>query len=282
MKSRFEQINVFATHSLKGNPLAVVHCQENDYSTETMQALARWTQLSETVFITPATEANADYKVRIFTPVEELPFAGHPTLGSCHSWLNGRRQAVVHQQSAIGIVEIRQVDDQLFFEAPPLVVQRPFSSVEQQQLIASTGLLPDAIVATKVLSNGPVWHCVRVNSLEALLSIKPDYSAMGDLKLGLCSLTPEGDGLVVRALMGLEATEDPVTGSLQAVLAQWLIETGELPEHYLAHQGACVGAEGEVAIKKIDGKIFIGGRSTTVISGDITLTAIQAAKAGSN
>lgn len=271
MKSRFEQINVFATHSLKGNPLAVVHCQEGDYSTETMQALARWTQLSETVFITPATEAAADYKVRIFTPVEELPFAGHPTLGSCHSWLNGRKQAVVHQQSAIGIVEIRQENDLLFFEAPPLVVRRPFSAQEQQQLIASTGLLAETITATQVLSNGPVWHCVRVDSVETLLRITPDYSAMGDLKLGLCSLNPEGEGLVVRALMGLEATEDPVTGSLQAVLAQWLIETGELPEHYRAQQGMCVGAEGEVTIKRIDGKIFVGGQSTTVISGDITL-----------
>ncbi|SEQ90958.1 phenazine biosynthesis protein PhzF family [Rosenbergiella nectarea] len=271
MKSRFEQINVFATHSLKGNPLAVVHCQEEDYSTETMQALARWTQLSETVFITPATEGDADYKVRIFTPAEELPFAGHPTLGACHSWLNGRKQAVVHQQSAMGIVEIRQEGNQLFFEAPPLVVQRPFSTVEQQQLIASTGLLPEAITATKVLSNGPVWHCVKVDSVETLLSITPDYSAMGDLKLGLCSLNPEGEGLVVRALVGVEATEDPVTGSLQAVLAQWLIETGELPEQYHAQQGACVGAEGEITIKKRDGKIYVGGHSTRVISGDITL-----------
>jgi len=236
-----------------------------------MQALARWTQLSETVFITPATEANADYKVRIFTPVEELPFAGHPTLGACHSWLNGREQAVVHQQSAIGIVEIRQEDGRLFFEAPPLVTQRPFSVHEQQQLIASTGLPKEAITAIKVLSNGPVWHCVRVDSVETLLSITPDYSAMGELKLGLCSLNPQGEGLIVRALIGSEATEDPVTGSLQAVLAQWLIETGELPEQYRAQQGICVGAEGDITIKRIDGKIFVGGRSTTVISGDITL-----------
>lgn len=271
MKSRFEQINVFATHPLKGNPLAVVHCLEEEYSTATMQALARWTQLSETVFISPATEANADYKVRIFTPVEELPFAGHPTLGACHSWLNGREQAVVHQQSAIGIVEIRQEDGRLFFQAPPLVIQRPFSAHEHQQLIASTGLPEEAITATKVLSNGPVWHCVRVDSVETLLNITPNYSAMGELKLGLCCLNPQGEGLIVRALIGSEVTEDPVTGSLQAVLAQWLIETGELPEQYRAQQGICVGAEGDVTIKKIAGKIFIGGHSTTVISGDITL-----------
>ncbi|MBT0725595.1 PhzF family phenazine biosynthesis protein [Rosenbergiella sp. S61] len=271
MKSHFEQINVFATDPLKGNPLAVVHCDTDQYSVSTMQAFARWTQLSETVFITPAKDARADYHIRIFTPTEELPFAGHPTLGACHSWLNGREQAVVYQQSAIGIVEIRQIDDQLFFQAPPLLEQRPFSTEERQQLVAATGLLPEEMAATAVLSNGPVWHCVVVNSVERLLSITPDYSAMPDLKLGICSVNPEGNHLVVRAFIGAEATEDPVTGSLNAVLAQWLIGKNELPDHYRAQQGACVGAAGEIEIKTLGGKIFVGGRSTTVISGEITL-----------
>ncbi|MBT0721934.1 PhzF family phenazine biosynthesis protein [Rosenbergiella collisarenosi] len=271
MTARFEQVNVFSTHPLKGNPLAVVYCDAHDYSDATMQAFARWTQLSETVFISPPSDARADYHVRIFTPTKELPFAGHPTLGACHSWLNGRRQAVTYQQSAIGIVEIRQVDDQLFFEAPPIIEQRTFTDDEFRRCLAATGLRSAEIIATSLLCNGPAWHCIVVDSVERLMEINIDYSAMPDLKLGVCSIKEHSQGLVVRAFIGGDAVEDPVTGSLQAVLAQWLIGAGKLPHQYRAQQGAYVGAEGDVEIRQFEGRIFVGGRSSTIITGDVTL-----------
>ncbi|WP_241608351.1 PhzF family phenazine biosynthesis protein [Rosenbergiella australiborealis] len=271
MTVRFEQINVFSTHPLKGNPLAVVHCNAHDYSDATMQAFARWTQLSETVFISPPSDLRADYHVRIFTPTEELPFAGHPTLGACHSWLNGRRQPVTYQQSAIGIVEIRQINDQLFFEAPTIIEQRPFTNEELQRCLAATGLRSEEITATSLLCNGPVWHCIVIDSVERLLELDIDYSAIRDLKIGMCSIKEHSQGLVVRAFIGGDAVEDPVTGSLQAVLAQWLIGAGKLPPQYSAQQGACVGAEGGVEIRQFDGRIFVGGRSNTIIKGEVTL-----------
>lgn len=271
MSSRFQQVNVFSSHPLKGNPLAVVFCEPDTYTTQTMQQFARWTQLSETVFVSPATDNRADYQIRIFTPSEELPFAGHPTLGACHSWLAGRRQAVIVQQSAIGLVEIRQIDERLYFQAPPLLEHRPFAEHEIEQLLAATGLTTDDIYATSVLSNGPTWHCAMLKSADQLQKIIPNYAAMDNLCLGLCAKIGDETDLVVRAFTGYEQAEDPVTGSLNAVLAQWLIPQGVLPTEYRVQQGAAIGAYGELWVTHIDEQLYVGGHSTTLISGEVEL-----------
>lgn len=271
MNYRFNQVNVFSSDTLKGNPLAVVFCDDETISEESMQNLARWTHLSETVFITPPTHPRADYKVRIFTPLEELPFAGHPTLGACYSWLNGQNKSVIYQESAIGVVEIRQLDDMLFFAAPPLLTQRPFTSAELDFLYQSTGLKEEDIIATNVLTSGPIWHSVLIKDPRKLADITADYAKMGGMYLGLCAIAEQENTLHVRAFVSNEKTEDPVTGSLNALLAQWLINEQYITNDYTALQGAAVGANGEVFIRTIDGQIFVGGKTNFVIKGEITL-----------
>ncbi len=271
MGNKFQQVNVFSSHPLKGNPLAIVYCERDEYSTEQMQQFARWTQLSETVFIMSASDERADYQIRIFTPSAELAFAGHPTLGACHSWLADRQQEVIYQQSAIGIVEIRQIGKRLYFQAPDCSEDRPFTEAELKQLYAATGLDANDVLATLVRCNGPVWHCVLLSSATTLSEISPNYSQMAGLNIGLCAKISGKAQLSVRSFIGNDETEDPVTGSLNAVLAQWLTANGELPTEYLAQQGSAVGACGEIWVTPIEGKLFIGGESTTVISGEMTL-----------
>lgn len=271
MNYRFNQVNVFSSDTLKGNPLAVVFCDDECISEKDMKSLARWTNLSETVFIFPPTHPKADYKVRIFTPLEELPFAGHPSIGSCYSWLDGQNKKVIYQESAIGIVEIRQMDGMLYFEAPPLQTKRPFTLAELDLLYKSTNLKAEDVVSSCVLNNGPIWHSVLIKSPEKLMGIYPDYSEMVGVYLGVCALSDDKNSLHVRAFVGSEQTEDPVTGSLNAVLAQWLTINKYIPAEYTSFQGSSVGANGEVFIRLVDKKIFVGGKTNFVIRGEISL-----------
>ena len=278
MKSRpFTQVDVFSDTPLRGNPLAVVHAAEG-LSDSQMQAFARWTNLSETTFLLPPTDPGADYRVRIFTPLRELPFAGHPTLGSCHAWHadGGRPQQADQfvQQCAAGLVRIRRSGARLAFAAPPCLRSGPLDEALLARIVAALGLRREQIVGHQWVDNGPGWCAVRLASAQAVLALKPDWPALSDIKLGVVGAHPEGHAtrFEVRALIGEGGGyEDPVTGSLNASLAQWLIESGAAPEVYVVSQGACLGRAGRVHIERIDGQVWVGGASVSVLRGEVTL-----------
>jgi PhzF family phenazine biosynthesis protein len=298
----FKQVDVFTAKPYAGNPLAVV-LDGTGLDDAEMQNFARWTNLSETTFLLPPTEPSADYRVRIFTPGGELPFAGHPTLGSCHAWLEagGRPKATgrIVQQCAKGLVPIRYEGERLVFAAPPSQRSAPSPSM-LAKVAGALGLRAHQIVAAQLLDNGPVWLGLLLADANTVLALKPDHRALKELgqKVGVAGI-PERDeapptrliarsnrearafvqsqaediGLEVRAFaapMGIE--EDPVTGSLNASLAQWLIAEGHLPERYLAAQGQCLGRAGRVHVMRdVDGQVWVGGDSVTCIDGKLTL-----------
>ena len=298
----FKQVDVFTAKPYAGNPLAVV-LDGTGLDDAEMQNFARWTNLSETTFLLPPTEPSADYRVRIFTPGGELPFAGHPTLGSCHAWLEagGRPKATgrIVQQCAKGLVPIRYEGERLVFAAPPSQRSAPSPSM-LAKVAGALGLRAHQIVAAQLLDNGPVWLGLLLADADTVLALKPDHRALKELgqKVGVAGI-PERDeapptrliarsnrearafaqsqaediGLEVRAFaapMGVE--EDPVTGSLNASLAQWLIAEGHLPERYLAAQGQCLGRSGRVHVMRdADGQVWVGGDSVTCIDGKVTL-----------
>jgi PhzF family phenazine biosynthesis protein len=276
----FTQVDVFTATALLGNPLAVVHGADALSDTQ-MQALARWTNLSETSFLlqpTPAgADAGADYRVRIFTPERELPFAGHPTLGSCHAWLaqGGQTRAEqVVQECGVGLVRIRRDGTRLAFAAPPL---RRTGTVEPEVLAKIVrGLRVDAsaIRASQWVDNGPGWVAVMLASRDQLLAIDPDYGAMQGLHLGVVAPWADGEAqFEVRALIPTPTGgyEDPVTGSLNASLAQWLIGAGLAPAHYVASQGTRLGRAGRVFVDQVGSNIWVGGDSVICISGTLAL-----------
>ena len=278
MTSRpFTQVDVFGATALRGNPLAVVHAAQG-LSDAQMQAFARWTNLSETTFLLPPTDPAADYRVRIFTPLRELPFAGHPTLGSCHAWHAAggqpRQMDRFVQQCAAGLIPIRRSGAQLAFAAPPCVRSGPLDEPLLARIGTALGLRRDDIVAHQWVDNGPGWCAVRLASAQAVLALKPDWPALSDIKLGVLGAHPDGHAtrFEVRALVGEGGGyEDPVTGSLNASLAQWLIGSGDAPETYVASQGACLGRAGRVTIERIDGQVWVGGTSVSVLRGEVTL-----------
>ena len=302
MKTRpFKQVDVFTATPYLGNPLAVV-LDGTGLDDAQMQDFAKWTNLSETTFLLPSTEPSADYRVRIFTPGGELPFAGHPTLGSCHAWLQagGRPKADrIVQQCAAGLVPIRHEGERLVFAAPPLRRSAPSPSL-LAKVAAALGLKAQQIVAAQVLDNGPMWLSLLLDGADTVLALKPDHRMLKELgqKVGVAGIPAteddaapalisrsnrearafarsddEGIGLEVRAFaapVGIE--EDPVTGSLNAGLAQWLIAEGHLPERYLAAQGQCLGRAGRVHVSRdAEGQVWIGGDSVTCIDGKVTL-----------
>lgn len=280
MKRRFHQLDVFSALPLKGNPLAVVHAAEG-LDDARMAAFAAWTNLSETTFLLPPTDAGAagaDYRVRIFTPGGELPFAGHPTLGSCHAWLaaGGRPRAAdtVVQECGVGLVRIRRQGARLAFAAPPLRRTGPLDEPLLRRIVAGLGVARDELLRHQWVDNGPGWCAVMLSSAARVLALKPDWAVLGDLKLGLIAPRPEGDAAAfeVRAFVpSLGVPEDPVTGSLNAGLALWLIGAGLAPSRYVAAQGAALGRDGRVHVEQQGDTVWIGGDVTTVIEGEVDL-----------
>ena len=277
MKRPYTVVDVFTAEPLRGNPLAVVHAAQG-MSDAQMQAYANWTRLSETTFLLPPTQPGADYRVRIYTPSRELPFAGHPTLGSCHAWLEAggraRDPAAVVQECAAGLIRIRRDADRLAFAAPPCLRTGPLEDAEVARIARALGVAADAIVAHQWVDNGPGWCAVRLASADAVLGLRPDWAALAGLKLGVIGACPAGQGAdyEVRALIGEGAGyEDPVTGSLNASLAQWLIGSGAAPASYRVSQGTCLGRAGRVYLERIDGQVWVGGASVSVVRGAVEL-----------
>lgn len=274
---RFSQLDVFTDRPLLGNPVAVVHDAEGLDDTE-MAAFARWTNLSETTFLLPPTQPRADYRLRIFTPGGELPFAGHPTLGSCRAWLDaggtpGDGDAVV-QECAVGLVRIRRTGERLAFAAPPLRRSGPMEAAELARVAAVLGLSAGEIVAHQWVDNGPGWCAVMLGSAERVLGLQPDWSAMGDLRVGVVAPQPDGadTDFEVRAFIpAMGIREDPVTGSLNAGLAQWMTAAGLSGDRYVARQGSALGRAGNVYVERLGDTIWIGGDVVACVSGSVRL-----------
>jgi PhzF family phenazine biosynthesis protein len=273
---RFCQVNVFSADPLGGNPLAVVH-DADGLSDAQMAALARWTNLSETTYLLTPQDAKADYRVRIFTPSGELPFAGHPTLGTCHAWLakggQPRQKTVIVQECGIGLVRVRCEGPRLEFAAPPLRRTGPLEPAIQAKIARALALQPADIVEHQWVDNGPGWCAVMLRSARQVLSLKPDWTALDPLKLGVVGPHEPGHDAAfeVRAFVGGSGYEDPVTGSLNAGIAEWLIGSGRAPERYLAAQGTRLGRAGRVRIAREGTTIWVGGDTVTCIRGDVDL-----------
>lgn len=273
----FHQVDVFSDQPYLGNPLAVVVNAEG-LSAETMQHFANWTNLSETTFLLPPTDSRADYRVRIFTASEEFPFAGHPTLGSAHTWLQAggvpKTDGVLVQECGAGLVRVKRDGGRLAFAAPPLTRFGPVDSGVRSQLAAGLRLPEDALLDAAWLVNGPEWIGVLLASAEQVLALEPDLVALGDLKVGVIGPHEPGTGIdfEVRTFVPGDAmVEDPVTGSFNAGAAQWLIGSGRAPEEYVAAQGTVLGRAGRIHVKAEDGDIWVGGASVTCIQGTVLL-----------
>jgi PhzF family phenazine biosynthesis protein len=241
---------------------------------DALARFATWTNLSETTFVLPPTVESADYRVRIFTPVLELPFAGHPTLGTCHAWLEAAGEAertdVVVQECAAGLVAVRRTDDGLAFAAPPLLRGGPVEEPLVEHVARVLGVSRGAIVDASWADNGPGWVAVLLSSAEEVLALRPGYV---DLDVGVAGFHPDGV-LEVRAFFPKDGStaEDPVTGSLNASLAQWLLADGRLEAPFVARQGAALGRDGRVHVSRDDGgTIWVGGQTVTCISGSVEL-----------
>jgi PhzF family phenazine biosynthesis protein len=276
----FRQVDVFTATPYRGNPLAVV-LDGGGLSQEEMQRFARWTNLSETAFLLPPTTPQADYRVRIFTPGGELPFAGHPTLGSCHCWLEAgntpRSKELIVQECQVGLVQLRREQTRLAFAAPRLKRSPPDREVIARAT-AALGIQAGHVVAAQTLDNGPVWLGLLLDTPATVLGLAPDHAEIARLGLKIGVAAPiagetAGPHLEVRAFAApIGIPEDPVTGSLNASLAQWLIEEGRMPRRYLAAQGTCLGRAGRIHIERDDsGQVWVGGDSVTCISGSVTL-----------
>jgi PhzF family phenazine biosynthesis protein len=301
----FKQVDVFTATPYLGNPLAVV-LNGTGLSDEQMQIFARWTHLSETTFVLPPTQPEADYRVRIFTPGGELPFAGHPTLGTCHAWFEAggtpQTNEVITQECAIGLVRIRHQGTRLAFAAPPLKRSLPSADL-LKRVCAALRLEPQQIRHAQLLDNGPLWFGLLLDSMDTVLGLRPDHAALKNLgqKVGVAALdeaqkapfliarssqearvfsghtrdqpiyaAPDLEVRAFAAPVGVD--EDPVTGSLNASLAQWLIAEGLLPDRYVAAQGTCLDRAGRVHIERdADGQVWVGGEVVTCIEGRVAL-----------
>jgi PhzF family phenazine biosynthesis protein len=275
VRRRFAQIDVFATDPYAGNPVAVV-LDGDGLSTEEMQRFARWMNLSETTFVLAPEAPRADYRVRIFTPALELPFAGHPTLGTCHAWLAeraGHPPERIVQECGAGLVTIRREAERLAFAAPPLVRSGPVEEPLVAHLADLLGIARADIVDSQWVDNGPGWVAVLLADADAVLALRPGTV---DVDLGVVGPLPAdaGEAVEVRAFFPKDGAtvEDPVTGSLNASLADWLLRTGRLDAPYVARQGTAVGRAGRVHVARDpDGTIWVGGATTTRIEGAVEL-----------
>jgi PhzF family phenazine biosynthesis protein len=268
----FKQVDVFTTTPYGGNPVAVVLDGEG-LSAEQMQRFAHWTNLSETTFVLPSDRG--DYRVRIFTPTQELPFAGHPTLGTCHAWLEhtGQDRDEIVQDCQAGLVTVRRTDSGLAFAAPPLIRSGPAQEQEIQHAADVLKIDRAQIVDAAWADNGPGWLAVLLADAQAVLALEPGYV---DFDLGVVGPYPEGSEIAfeLRAFFPKDGStaEDPVTGSLNASVAQWLLESGRARAPYLAAQGTALGRAGRIHITQAgDGTIWVAGGTTTRVSGEVTL-----------
>ena len=285
MQRAFAQVDVFTATPYLGNPVAVV-LDGTGLSTEAMQAFTDWTHLSEATFVLPPTQAGADYALRIFCPGRELPFAGHPTLGSCHAWLDagGMPQgAEVVQECAVGLVRIRRDGQRLAFAAPPLRRSGPLPEDEVLRIAQGLGLARQDILHHAWCDNGPQWRGVMLASAQQVLALQPNAQILAGMEVGVVapldqasqqSTNGAAEAFEVRAFFpghgGL--TEDPVTGSLNAALGQWLIGAGLAPTHYVARQGTALGRAGRVHVQQdAQGQVWVGGESVVCIKGQVTL-----------
>lgn len=307
MKKRaFQQVDVFTDAAFLGNPLAVV-LDGTGLSDAQMQAFAAWTQLSETTFVLPPTPegatGGADYRVRIFTPGMELPFAGHPTLGTAHAWLSAggqpRQNGQLVQECGVGLVTLQSLNGRWAFAAPPLQRQTPEPAL-LAEVLAALGLHADELLAAQDLNNGPHWLGLLVNDVDTVLALQPDHAALKRLntKVGVAARrAAPAAGLIRRAnrearafaqtspaasdptdleVRGFAApvgiAEDPVTGSLNASLAQWLMAEGHMPNNYSARQGTALGRAGQVFLSRdAHGQVWVGGDVVGCIRGQVTL-----------
>ena len=302
----FKQIDVFTATPYLGNPVAVVLAGDGLSDAE-MASFARWTNLSETTFVLPPVNSSADYRLRIFTPGSELPFAGHPTLGSCHGWLEAggqpKNKDFIVQKCAKGLVKIRRdgtgkrLANQLAFAAPDLSRSSP-SPVVLAQVAAALGIKAAQVTAAQLLDNGPVWLGLLLDRVDTVLQIMPNHQELAKLgvKVGVAGVYPQpASALIARANREAKAfaqsesntsphlevrafaasigiNEDPVTGSLNASLAQWLMADGIMPAQYTAAQGVCVKRAGQIDLQRdADGQVWVGGQSVTCIDGTVTL-----------
>lgn len=280
---RFSQVDVFSAEPLLGNPVAVVH-DADGISDDEMARFARWTNLSETTFLLSPTQPGADYRLRIWTPAGELPFAGHPTIGSAHGWLEAggvpATEGEVVQECAAGLVRLRRAG-RLAFAAPPLLRSGPVDAADRAAIARALRICEDEIVDAGWVDNGPGWVAVLLADAEAVLALKPDFTAFGTLeigvvgpyrKIGVVGEHPAGDAAIeVRAFvptMGIG--EDPVTGSLNAGIAQWLAGD-RLPASYVSSQGTVLGRRGRVHIETDGDTIWVGGDALTTVSGEVAL-----------
>lgn len=271
----FAQVDVFSAEALRGNPLAVV-LEAEGLTGERMQEFAAWTGLSETTFLLPPTRAGADYRVRIFTPERELPFAGHPTLGSASVWLAaggapaGER---IVQECAAGLIEVRRGGDALAFAAPPLTRTGDLNPEDRAAVVGALGVDDAAVLSAVWADNGPGWCVVELADAAAVLAVEPDFSAFPTRVIGLVGRRPAGDDVLLE-VRGLARAgyEDPVTGSLNAGIARWLLDRGDVHAPYVAAQGARRGRAGRVTVDVDDeGTIWVGGHVSTVIAGTVEL-----------
>ncbi len=276
MRHPFHQIDVFTTEAYRGNPVAVIHGADG-IDTATMQRIAHWTNLSETTFLVAPDDPAADYRVRIFTPTLELPFAGHPTLGTCHAWLEAggapRQPDEVVQQCGAGLVRVRRGEEGLAFAAPPLVRSGPPTDEEMDRIVRQLGVPRDAVVDAAWVDNGPGWVAVLLRDAAAVLDVAPGAV---DLDIGVVGAHPSGGPaeFEVRAFFPKDGVtvEDPVTGSLNASLAMWLLNTGRARAPYVAAQGTALGRAGRVHVSVDEtGTIWVGGGTVTCIRGAIEI-----------
>jgi len=279
MTRPFALVDVFGSGDFSGNPLAVVAAADG-LDTETMQRITRWLNLSETTFLLPPTNPEADYRVRIFTLARELPFAGHPTLGTAHAWVaaGGRPKTPgrIVQECGAGLVTVRQTREGYAFAAPPLIRSGAPSAEEIAQAVAVLRIDPAAVVDAAWVDNGPGWLGLMLTSAEAVLAVRPDVAPGRHVDIGLIGAhAPGGDAAwEIRALFSnAEGTviEDPVTGSLNASMAQWLFASGRVEGGYLAAQGTALGRQGRVRVDRdAEGRIWVGGATRTLFAGQGT------------
>ncbi len=278
----FSQVDVFAPEPMTGNPVAVVH-DAVGLDDAQMATFARWTNLSETTFLLPPTDPSADYRLRIFTPAEELPFAGHPTLGSAHAWLAvggvPAEKGRVVQECGVGLVELRQQDDTLSFRAPDLLRAGAVDEETLARAIAALGIAPDRVLRSNWVDNGPGWLGLQLRSADDVLGLRPDFVAMSGLEIGVIGAHDSAQGDAIGADYEVRAfcpefsvPEDPVTGSLNAGFALWLSREGHLPADYVARQGTAIGRDGRVQVRTDkSGDIWVGGCCHRLVAGSLTL-----------